>query len=85
MPTVLIVDDDPKLLKMLQRTLFYENLNVLTASNGLEALPIVSAQSPDLIIAERTIISSSRLRWPNWSRACMPCYGVWRTNPKIRK
>jgi two-component system response regulator MprA len=52
MPTVLIVDDDPKLLKMLQRTLVYENLNVLTASNGLEALPIVSAQSPDLIIAD---------------------------------
>jgi two-component system response regulator MprA len=52
MPTVLIVDDDPKLLKMLQRTLTYENLNVLTASNGLEALPIVSAHSPDLIIVD---------------------------------
>ena len=52
MPTVLIVDDDPKLLKMLQRTLVYENLNVLTATNGLEALPIVSAQRPDLIILD---------------------------------
>ena len=52
MPTVLIVDDDPKLLKMLQRTLVYENLKVLTASNGLEALPIVSAQRPDLIILD---------------------------------
>ncbi len=52
MPTVLVVDDDPKLLKMLQRTLTYENLNVLTASNGLEALPIVFAQSPDLIIVD---------------------------------
>jgi two-component system response regulator MprA len=52
MPTVLIVDDDPKLLKMLQRTLVYENLNILTASNGLEALPIVSAQTPDLIIVD---------------------------------
>lgn len=52
MPTVLIVDDDPKLLKMLQRTLSYENLNVLTAVNGLEALPLVSAQSPELIILD---------------------------------
>jgi two-component system response regulator MprA len=52
MPTVLIVDDDPKLLKMLQRTLVHENLNVLTATNGLEALPIVSAQRPDLIILD---------------------------------
>jgi len=29
MPTVLVVDDDLKLLKMLQRTLMYENLHVL--------------------------------------------------------
>jgi two-component system response regulator MprA len=52
MPTVLIVDDDPRLLKMLRRTLTYENLNVFTATNGLEALPIVSAQAPDLIILD---------------------------------
>ena len=52
MPTVLIVDDDPKLLKMLQRTLVYENLNVLTATNGLEALPLVQAQRPDLLIVD---------------------------------
>jgi two-component system response regulator MprA len=52
MPTVLIVDDDPKLLKMLHRTLVYENLDVLTATNGLEALPLVSSQKPDLIILD---------------------------------
>ena len=52
MPTVLIVDDDPKLLKMLQRTLIYENLDVLTATNGLEALPLVQSHKPDLIIAD---------------------------------
>ena len=52
MPTVLVIDDDPKLLKMLQRTLTYESLNVFTASNGLEALPIVQAQKPDLIIVD---------------------------------
>ncbi len=52
MPTVLIIDDDPKLLKMLQRTLVYENLEVLTATNGLEALPIVRDTRPDLIIAD---------------------------------
>ena len=52
MPTVLIVDDDPKLLKMLHRTLTYENLTVFTATNGLEALPLVRANKPDLIIAD---------------------------------
>jgi len=46
MPTVLVVDDDQKLLKMLQRTLRYENLTVLTATNGREALPVVRAQQP---------------------------------------
>jgi len=52
MQNVLIIDDDPKLLKMLQRTLVYENLNVLTATNGLEALPLVQSQQPDLIIVD---------------------------------
>lgn len=52
MPTVLIIDDDPKLLKMLQRTLVYENLNVVTATNGLEALPIIDTQKPDLLIID---------------------------------
>lgn len=50
--TVLIVDDDPKLLKMLQRTLTYENLDVVTATNGLEALPLVQTRQPDLIILD---------------------------------
>lgn len=52
MQNVLIVDDDPKLLKMLQRTLVYENLKVLTATNGVEALPLVQSQRPDLIIVD---------------------------------
>ena len=52
MPKVLIVDDDPKLLKMLQRTLIYEDLDVLAASNGAEALPLIDAQRPDLLIVD---------------------------------
>ena len=52
MHTVLVVDDDQKLLKMLQRTLVYENLNVLTANNGEEALPLIDAHKPDLLIVD---------------------------------
>ncbi len=52
MPTVLIVDDDQKLLKMLQRTLVYENLTVLTASNGVEALPLIDKHAPELLIVD---------------------------------
>jgi len=52
MHTVLIVDDDLNLLKMLQRTLVYQDIHVLTATNGLEALPIIDAQKPDMIIVD---------------------------------
>jgi two-component system, OmpR family, response regulator MprA len=52
MPTVLIVDDDQKLLKMLQRTLIYEGLTVVTATNGQEALEQVDATQPEIIILD---------------------------------
>jgi two-component system response regulator MprA len=52
MPTVLIVDDDQKLLKMLQRTLIYEGLTVVTASNGQEALAQVDACQPEIIVLD---------------------------------
>jgi len=52
MPTVLIVDDDQKLLKMLQRTMIYEGLTVVTASNGQEALDQVDACQPEIIVLD---------------------------------
>ncbi|MBN1431070.1 MAG: response regulator transcription factor [Anaerolineae bacterium] len=52
MPTVLIVDDDQKLLKMLQRTLSYEGLQIFTATNGQDALAQVDAYRPDIIILD---------------------------------
>jgi two-component system response regulator MprA len=52
MTTVLVVDDDQKLLKMLQRTLVYEGLRVVTASNGEEALEQVAASRPEIIILD---------------------------------
>lgn len=52
MPTVLIVDDDLKLLKMLQRTLTYEGLNTLTAVNGQEALAAIHTHKPEVVILD---------------------------------
>ena len=52
MATVLIVDDDPKLLKMLGRTLVYEGFHVLSASNGNEALVGVQAHRPDVLVLD---------------------------------
>lgn len=52
MASVLVVDDDLKLLKMLQRTLVFENLSVWTATNGQEALTVIHKQRPDLVIMD---------------------------------
>jgi two-component system response regulator MprA len=52
MSTVLVVDDDQKLLKMLTRTLVYENLDVVTASNGVEAMQQITTYRPDLLIVD---------------------------------
>ncbi len=41
MPTVLLVDDDPALLEVLEAYLVGEGHTVLTARNGLEALPLL--------------------------------------------
>ncbi|MBN1640780.1 MAG: response regulator transcription factor [Anaerolineae bacterium] len=52
METVLIVDDDQRLLRMLQRTLVYEGYDVATASDGAEALQTVYDRRPDLVVLD---------------------------------
>jgi two-component system response regulator MprA len=52
MVTVLIVDDDPKLLNMLRRTLRYEGFRVLSSTNGNEALAELRARRPDVVILD---------------------------------
>ena len=52
MATVLIVDDDQKLLKMLRRTLVYEGFDVITAADGREALALIEAHQPDVIVLD---------------------------------
>ena len=52
MTTILIVDDDPKLLNMLRRTLAYEGFHVLSAANGNEALAQVQARRPDVVVLD---------------------------------
>lgn len=52
MATVLIVDDDQKLLRMLHRTLAYEGFDVVTATDGKEALEQVEIRRPDVIVLD---------------------------------
>src|SRR5512139_3571497 len=52
MTTVLIVDDDPKLQRMLQRTLAYEGFQVRSATNGYEALAELQAHRADVMVLD---------------------------------
>ena len=52
MTTILVADDDEKLLKMLRRTLIYDGFQVVTALNGREALTLAQTHAPDLVILD---------------------------------
>ena len=49
---VLVVDDEPRILKFLELRLKASGYEVLTANNGLEALEQVQAQEPDLLVLD---------------------------------
>jgi two-component system response regulator MprA len=52
METILVIDDDRKLLKMLQRTLVYEGFDVITAADGEQALALAHDGSPGVIVLD---------------------------------
>lgn len=51
-PAVLVVDDDPKLRRLVERQLSAEGFDVLLASNGEEALYQASLSRPSLIVLD---------------------------------
>jgi two-component system nitrogen regulation response regulator NtrX len=51
-PTILAVDDEVSILQSLSGILSDEGFEVLTASNGYEALKIIEEKSPDLVLLD---------------------------------
>jgi DNA-binding response OmpR family regulator len=49
---VLVVDDEPSVLKVLTRRLATQNYDVVTAADGLEGLEKALADKPDVIISD---------------------------------
>jgi two-component system response regulator MprA len=49
---VLVVDDEPALRDALESSLAFEGYEVITASDGLEALEVIEAQRPDLVLLD---------------------------------
>ncbi|MCX8126601.1 MAG: response regulator [Dehalococcoidia bacterium] len=49
---ILVVEDDPAALRLVQYTLQREGYEVITASNGLEGLKKATGESPDLLVLD---------------------------------
>ena len=50
--TIMVVDDEKRLVSLVESYLAQEGYRVVTANNGVEALPIASREKPDLIILD---------------------------------
>jgi DNA-binding response OmpR family regulator len=50
--TILTADDDPQLLRLMTRNLQLEGYDVLTASDGQQALEQIEQKSPDLVLLD---------------------------------
>jgi CheY-like chemotaxis protein len=52
LPTVLLVDDDPNILRPLRLLVEREGYRVLTAGDGAAALAVAAIESPGLIVTD---------------------------------
>jgi DNA-binding response OmpR family regulator len=49
---ILIVDDEPRYLRLMEANLITEGFQVIKATNGQEAVDIVATQQPDLVLLD---------------------------------
>ena len=61
MPTLLVVDDEPSILDLFCRVFEKEEIGVLTASTGEEAVQVVSRAQPDAVILDIVLPDRSGL------------------------
>lgn len=70
---VLVVDDEPQVLRVLRRNLAAREYDVLTAGNGEEALDIAAEQPPDVVVLDLMMPEMDGLeftrRFREWSQA----------------
>jgi len=51
-PTILIADDDPDILSLLERVLRQDGYNIVSAGDGMSAILQFRAQRPELVILD---------------------------------
>ena len=49
---LLIVEDDPDILKLLDATLTFKGYRVITAHNGREGLEVIHVKRPEIVITD---------------------------------
>ena len=49
---ILVVDDEPDVVELVQRTLEHEGFDVLAAYDGISALDLAANEAPDLILLD---------------------------------
>ncbi len=51
-PRVLVVDDDPQVLRLMRVNLELEGYDVVSAPDGEEALEVVTSERPDVVVCD---------------------------------
>lgn len=51
-PKIMIVDDEPEIVSLIENYLHKEGYQTITAFDGIEALKVIESESPDLIVLD---------------------------------
>ena len=81
---VLVVDDEPKLCDLLSSALSQNQIQVFTASNGLQALQALEQEDIDLVISDwrmpgmdgPQLLAEVKLRYPHVPVIVMTAYST---------
>ncbi len=58
---IVVIDDDPTILRLVRDYLVQEGFCVLTAANGTDGMKLIENQSPDLVLLDWTLPGTSGL------------------------
>ncbi len=70
--TILLVDDEPNIIRSLKRLFRSERVNILTAENGLEALQIVKNRDIQVLLTDNIMPEMTGIELMMKVRDCSP-------------